>query len=110
MANYEVEKYFFDTDVLSNDDKKLILIIYDISSTKKRNRLIKILEEYGVRVQKSAFEAQINDIKLAKLVQKIERRIKIEENDNIRIYKINKINEVVAFGNSSSVTEDLIIV
>lgn len=35
----------------------IVLIIYDIVDNKKRNKMVKCLERYGVRVQKSAFEA-----------------------------------------------------
>ena len=40
--------------------KFIVLVIYDVVDNKTRNRLVKCLERYGVRVQKSAFEALLN--------------------------------------------------
>ena len=36
--------------------KTLVLVIYDISNDKKRRELVKYLQSYGGRVQRSAFE------------------------------------------------------
>ena len=40
--------------------KFIVLMIYDIVDNKRRNKMVKCLEAYGVRVQKSAFEALLN--------------------------------------------------
>ena len=40
--------------------KFIVLVIYDVVDNKTRNRLVKCLERYGVRVQNSAFEALLN--------------------------------------------------
>ena len=40
-------------------DKEFILIIYDIVENKKRVKFAKLLSGYGIRVQKSAFEAML---------------------------------------------------
>ena len=37
-----------------------VSISYDITSTKARNKVVKLLESYGFRVQKSVFEVQLN--------------------------------------------------
>ena len=37
--------------------KFIVLMIYDIVDNKRRNKMVKCLEAYGVRVQKSAFVA-----------------------------------------------------
>lgn len=34
----------------------IILVIYDITETRRRNQLVAYLEQYTVRVQKSAFQ------------------------------------------------------
>lgn len=41
--------------------KKFIVIAYDISNTKRRNRVVKILRQYGVRVNLSVFECMLTD-------------------------------------------------
>lgn len=45
--------------VAKSDKRYIVLVIYDIVDNKKRNRMVKCLERYGVRVQKSAFEAYL---------------------------------------------------
>lgn len=45
----------YDKKIISREEKFYkALIIYDIIDDKKRNRMAKFLESYGVRVQKSA--------------------------------------------------------
>lgn len=63
-----------------------ILVIYDIEIDKVRNKTVRILESYGVRVQKSAFECHLNNKRLNDLKNKL-RRI-ITDNDSIRIYQV----------------------
>lgn len=64
--------------------RKSILIIYDIEDNKKRNKTVKLLESYGIRVQKSAFECYIDDAALPKLKKELKRLIGTE--DSIRFY------------------------
>lgn len=41
--------------------KKFIVVAYDISNTKRRNRVVKILRQYGIRVNLSVFECMLTD-------------------------------------------------
>ncbi|MBS8121723.1 CRISPR-associated endonuclease Cas2 [Candidatus Vampirococcus lugosii] len=86
---------------LSNE-KMYLSISYDISNTKARNRIVKLLESYGFRVQKSVFEVQLNERQfkiLKKQLQKILDRAKKqypEEHNNvdsIKFYVLSKIGE-----------------
>ena len=44
-------------EYVATDRKKLIvLVIYDITNNKKRKKMVKCLEQYAIRVQKSCFE------------------------------------------------------
>lgn len=63
-----------------------ILVIYDIEIDKVRNRTVRILESYGVRVQKSAFECHLDDKRLNDLKNKLGKTI--SEDDSVRIYCI----------------------
>lgn len=66
----------------------LYLISYDISKTKLRNQLAKILEGYGVRVQYSVFECEMDKERYRSLYQKL-CEITLDQNtDSIRIYSI----------------------
>ena len=45
--------------------------VYDVSDDRERNRVAKILEGFGVRVQKSAFECQLTRGSAATLERKL---------------------------------------
>lgn len=49
--------------------KFIVLMIYDIVDNKRRNKMVKCLEAYGVRVQKSAFEALLNRRQYEKMLR-----------------------------------------
>ena len=107
MISVNVEKYDF-TDLIEDADKKLVLIIYDIIDNKRRSKTVKLLEGYGVRVQKSAFEILINRTQYLEIIKGIKNIITNE--DNVRIYRLNSSNEVLLFGESYSVYEEEVII
>ena len=43
--------------IVEDERRYIVLVIYDITDNKRRNRMVKYLERYGMRVQRSAFEA-----------------------------------------------------
>ena len=57
--------YIFETEEKENEKSKsdnfLVLVIYDITDDKKRLKIAKILKSYGYRIQKSAFECNVNE-------------------------------------------------
>ncbi len=63
---------------------KSILVIYDVEDNKSRNKVVKELESYGKRVQKSAFECYVDEARQKRLVSKLTGIA--GENDSIRIY------------------------
>ena len=100
------ENYFFDDleEHKSNDKKYFVLVIYDISSNKRRNHMAKVLNSYGFRVQKSAFEAMIRPDKYKKLLQDIEKIP--ETSDSIRVYKIQGTGTIEVFGEQYSIEDE----
>lgn len=107
MSLINIERYDF-TDIIEDADKKLVLIIYDIIDNKRRTKMVKLLESYGTRVQRSAFEALINRSQYSKIIEGIKKIISNE--DNVRIYRLNSSNEVLLLGESYSVYEEEVIV
>lgn len=107
MSLINIERYDF-TDIIEDADKKLILIIYDIIDNKRRTKMVKLLESYGTRVQRSAFEALINRSQYSKIIEGIKKTISNE--DNVRIYRLNSSNEVLLLGESYSVYEEEVII
>lgn len=108
MDKYKIEDYFQNDEICYHDNKKLVLVIYDIVSTKRRNKLIKILEGYGLRVQKSAFEMIMSDLQYNKLIDKISKFV--DETDNIRVYKLKIKGEVVSWGSAATEPEEIIFI
>lgn len=68
----------------------LILVTYDVSTETKAGRtrlrrVAKICESYGMRVQKSVFECQVDPATRAKLRTRLLDAIKVDE-DSLRFY------------------------
>ena len=87
------------------------LVCFDISDDKKRDNIASMLEEYGIRVQRSVFEIEINKTNLKKLTEKIKRLIKKE--DSIRFYFMQNDTIIKSFyfgfGSKPFFGEDIVI-
>lgn len=70
--------------------KFIVLVIYDVVDNKTRNRLVKCLERYGVRVQKSAFEALLNRKQYDAMMRRASKMINPIE-DSLRVYVLDDI-------------------
>lgn len=104
-----MENYFFDIREDKKDDRVFVLIIYDIIENKRRVQLSKYLQGYGFRIQKSVFEAIIQEKLYYKMLSGLEKFVTKE--DNIRVYKIIGKGQVQNFGKDvECASEDLIIV
>ena len=68
----------------------LILISYDIIENKKRTKIMKILEEYGKRVQKSVFECDVDEKERLDIYSRLNVIMmkNKEEADSLRFYMI----------------------
>lgn len=87
----------------------LILIIYDISDNKNRAKMVKLLERYGIRVQRSAFEAKLRKRPYQKLRKKAQYYID-EETDSLRFYCIEHPETVKSYGIGIKQTPNCIII
>lgn len=90
------------------DKKFIVLIIYDIVDNKRRNKMVKCLESYGVRVQKSAFEALLNVKQYNKLIRVSSCLIDVHE-DSLRIYILDDVIDVYTWGIGERRESDCII-
>lgn len=105
-----MENYYWNTAENAGSKKLFVLIIYDIVSNKRRTKFAKTMNGYGFRVQKSAFEALIEENLFTKLQKEIPSLIDPEE-DSVRIYRMTGYGEVKLFGvNDKIEAEDLIII
>lgn len=51
--------------------KRFVVVAYDIADEKRRNRVVKILEAGGIRINYSVFECFLTESRLAKLQEQI---------------------------------------
>jgi len=63
-----------------------VIISYDISDDRTRNKVANLLADYGKRVQYSVFECHLDASTLEKLVDQLKPFA--EGNDSIRVYQI----------------------
>ena len=74
------------------------VVCFDISDDKKRRMIGDILSEFGVRVQRSVFEIEINKTSFKKLLIKLQKYI--DKDDSIRFYAMhnNTIKKSIYLG------------
>ncbi len=65
----------------------LVIVSYDIVETKKRTKLAKKLLNYGIRVQYSVFECQLDAEKIEKMKKEVLKFVNLEK-DSLRIYEL----------------------
>lgn len=63
------------------------LVCYDIHSPKRLKKTAKVLEDYGIRVQLSFFQCQINEEKMEELKKRLLDEIDMKE-DYLFFYPI----------------------
>ena len=99
---FDDEDYYFQISEELESDKEFILIIYDIVENKKRVK-------YGIRVQKSAFEAMLTKQRYNKLIEEIPHYIDKCE-DSVRIYKVSGREKVISWGEVPEFDEEIILI
>ncbi|MHB1453894.1 MAG: CRISPR-associated endonuclease Cas2 [Saccharofermentanales bacterium] len=106
---FEQDDYFrFDSDILPNKRKYLVVIIYDIVNIKTRRKMVKYLNSFGVRVQKSAFECILEESKFNKLTDGITKIT--SEDDLVRAYKLQGNADVRAWGRISFTDQENVVI
>ena len=103
-----IEEFLFENWKESRNEKVFVLVIYDIIDNKRRQKLSKLLEGYGTRIQRSAFETMITKSKYNKLINILGKFASSE--DSIRVYKIIGKGKVVSFGKAIDYSDDDVIV
>ena len=107
----EDEDYYFQIAENLEDDRQFILIIYDIVDNKRRTKFAKLLEGYGTRVQKSAFEAMLSQKSYEKLVREIPYYINpASGEDSVRIYRMIGKGRVKSWGDVPKQQEEIVLV
>ncbi len=65
----------------------LWLVSYDVPDDRRRNRVAKLLQGYGERVQYSVFECVLDDDQYAALRRRMARLVNAQE-DSVRFYRL----------------------
>lgn len=74
-----------------------VLVIYDVSESKNRYRISKILESYGIRIQRSAFECLLTKTQIKTMTEKLKKYIDIAS-DRLDIYRFSEQTHSESFG------------
>ncbi|MBI5674986.1 MAG: CRISPR-associated endonuclease Cas2 [Nitrospirae bacterium] len=81
------------------------IVSYDIPDDKTRNKVAKVMLDFGARVQYSVFECNMDDKLLEKMTQKISKIISDE--DSVRIYTLcGKCDKFVKIFGKGEVSKD----
>lgn len=65
---------------------RLIVVSYDVPDDRRRLRLANALKDFGMRVQYSVFECQLEDEDVSRLRSRLEKLINVKE-DRVRLYR-----------------------
>ena len=88
-----------------SEHKYYVMVFFDISDAKKYRLLVRVLKRYGVRVQKSVFEAQLRPSQVRELKDAIEGLMCSDRyynpDDNVRMYKISGNCDATVYGEYS---------
>lgn len=64
------------------------VVSYDISVDKRRNRVARLLEGFGSRVQYSVFECDLTTQQYTHLEHRLKNMLRPIEGDTVRIYRL----------------------
>jgi CRISPR-associated protein Cas2 len=79
--------------------RQWMVVSYDISDDRRRNKVMRTISGYGRRVQYSVFECEVRPPQVIELQQRL-RRIIREEQDSVRFYLLCEecLGKVVTLG------------
>jgi len=84
------------------------LVCYDVADPKRLRRVHRSVRDWGVPVQRSVFEAELNPTQLAQLMAQLTTLIDATQ-DNIIVYRLGSHYECLGLGLSVP-TEDVLFV
>lgn len=85
----------------------LIMICYDVADNRRRNKIARLLEGWGERVQDSVFECHVTPAQQRRIINDIAKLIDAEE-DKVRYYALcNKDRGKLQVLGNGSATQDI---
>ncbi len=103
MMDYEENEF-----LVEDERRYIVLVIYDITDDRRRTRMVKCLERYGIRVQKSAFEAFLTEKKYERMMELTSGLID-PVTDSLRVYLLANHTSVRSWGIGDRHVEDVVI-
>ena len=103
MMAYEENEF-----LVEDERRYIVLVIYDITDDRRRTRMVKCLERYGIRVQKSAFEAFLTEKKYERMMELTSGLID-PVTDSLRVYLLANHTSVRSWGIGDRHVEDVVI-
>lgn len=103
MMDYEENEF-----LVEDERRYIVLVIYDITDDRRRTRMVKCLERYGIRVQKSAFEAFLTEKKYERMMELTSSLID-PATDSLRVYLLANHTSVRSWGIGDRHVEDVVI-
>jgi len=90
----------------------MLVISYDISDNKLRNRFSKYLGKFGGRLQYSVFEIQNSERVLENITTHITHHFekRFSQSDSVMIFNLSKQCKITRFGYAKNDETDLVIV
>lgn len=90
----------------------MIIVSYDISSDKLRNRFSKYLRKFGYRLQYSVFEIDVSERMLDVIESEIENKYmkRFEQTDSVIIFRLSNTCKITRYGYASNDNDEFIIV
>ena len=103
MMDYEENEF-----LVEDERRYIVLVIYDITDDRRRTRMVKCWERYGIRVQKSAFEAFLTEKKYERMMELTSGLID-PATDSLRVYLLANHTSVRSWGIGDRHVEDVVI-
>lgn len=91
-----------------DDNRLIVLVIYDIVDNKIRQAMVKCLSRYAIRVQKSCFEGFLSPKQCLRM--EIEASHIIDPScDSLRVYRLKDHTLVRSWGRGEVKVDDVVI-
>lgn len=83
-----------------------LIVAYDIANPKRLQRIAKIMKDYGLRVQKSIFEVDVNERQFAVMKWRVEAEMELTE-DGVKYFPLcgRCCDTVVTYGQGIKIEE-----
>ncbi len=90
----------------------MVIVSYDISDDKLRNKFSKYLSKFGHRMQYSVFEIHNSERILTNIVQDLENKFmkKFTQSDSVYIFKMSSSCEIKKYGYAANEDRQVLII